>query len=282
MRVERLKLHIVGAEEDVPRLLLASGKACGGSVVFAMRPLDNQVLLVHRMKTEVRLWQHLKGRAPTALPSQVVDTAFAVAEVKAMRQKLPAAGPGVLRGEWQGYFLCEDGKPIAFLQRKVASYGVLRIASEAGRWSVDFKTEARWFTSEKVQTGKADTLEEAITLGISLATQLVQKACLVRDTVQRAKVDYTYAAAHPAKVRAPKEPKSPERVLGEGRTASPPASPCKKGCSHHKQGAPQAPKPSARPSKPPSAKGKAAKDQAIMEAVVAGLQGPKGQLSLGV
>ena len=66
---EKFRLTITGADEDVPRLLLAWGRGCGGEVAFVMRPRDNTALLVHQVKKEpAKVWRTDLGLAPSHAP----------------------------------------------------------------------------------------------------------------------------------------------------------------------------------------------------------------------
>ena len=56
--MEKFRLNIVGADEDVPRVMLAYGHACGGEVAFVMRPRDNTALLIHQVKKQpAKVWR---------------------------------------------------------------------------------------------------------------------------------------------------------------------------------------------------------------------------------
>ena len=55
---ERFRLQVVGADEDVPRMLLAYGRGCGGEVAFVMRPRDGVAFHVHQVAKEpARVWR---------------------------------------------------------------------------------------------------------------------------------------------------------------------------------------------------------------------------------
>ena len=47
---DHFRLNITGADEDVPRMLLAYGKGCGGEVALVLRPRDAEGVLVHQIK----------------------------------------------------------------------------------------------------------------------------------------------------------------------------------------------------------------------------------------
>ena len=67
---EKFRLNLVGADEDVPRVLLAYGRGCGGEVAFAMRPRDNTALLkttddLRKVKEVQGLKiEQIRGKAP--------------------------------------------------------------------------------------------------------------------------------------------------------------------------------------------------------------------------
>ena len=65
---EKFRLNIVGADEDVPRLLLAYGRGCGGEVALVVRPRDNIALLVHQVKKQpAKVWRCSSGCGRTRL-----------------------------------------------------------------------------------------------------------------------------------------------------------------------------------------------------------------------
>ena len=73
--MEKFRLNIVGADEDVPRVMLAYGHGCGGEVAFVMRPRDNSALLTG--------WLLALSIPPLAQWwLVVVGTAFAIAIAK--------------------------------------------------------------------------------------------------------------------------------------------------------------------------------------------------------
>ncbi len=206
---EKFRLTITGADEDVPRLLLCWGRGCGGEVAFVMRPRDNTALLVHQVKREpAKVWRTDLGLAPSHPPELDAAPAEAVNEVKRLRSNPPPAGPATLRGKWVGTLLCTDGKPSITLERKVASYGTLRLTSKPdGRWTATFDRAGKWFSQAKQASVERTALAEAITAGMGLVVGLVSEACSFRDTHRRNTVDADFAAQHP--YTAPKDPKDP-------------------------------------------------------------------------
>jgi hypothetical protein len=100
------------------------------------------------------------------------------------------------------------------LERKVASYGVLKLASKPdGRWTATFVRAGKWFSAAKQESIERSALAEAITAGMALVVGLVSEACSYRDTHRRNAVDADYAALHPPRPAA--EPRDPtERYQG--------------------------------------------------------------------
>ncbi|MFN7143688.1 MAG: hypothetical protein ACK4YP_07935, partial [Myxococcota bacterium] len=207
--MEKFRLNIIGADEDVPRLVLAYGRGCGGEVAFAMRPRDNTALLVHQVKKQpAKVWRTDLGLAPWHAPELDADPAAAVAELRKLKASPPPAGPATLKGKWAGVLLCDDGTPRVTLERKVASYGTLKLTSKPdGRWTATFDRAGKWFSQAKQESVERSGLAEAITAGMGLVVGLVSEACSFRDTRRRNAVDADYAAQHP--YNPPKEPKDP-------------------------------------------------------------------------
>jgi hypothetical protein len=204
---EKFRLNILGADEDVPRLLLAYGRGCGGEVAFVMRPRDNTALLVHQVKKEpAKVWRTDLGLAPSRAPELDADPAAAVTELKKLKAGAPPAGPATLKGKWAGTLFCDDGTPRMVLERKVAAYGTLKLASKPdGRWTAMFDRAGKWFSQAKQESVERSGLAEAIQAGMGLVIGLVSEACSFRDTRRRNTVDADYAAQHP--YTPPREPR---------------------------------------------------------------------------
>ena len=67
MAAERTKfrLNILGSDEDVPRLLLAYGRGCGGEVALVLRPREAKGVLVHQLKgVPAKVWASDLGWLP--------------------------------------------------------------------------------------------------------------------------------------------------------------------------------------------------------------------------
>ena len=206
---ERFRLQFVGADEDVPRLLLAYGRACGGEIAFVMRPRDNLALLVHQVKKQpAKVWRTDLGLAPSHPPELDIDATAAVAEIRTMKASPSPAGPATLKGKWAGVLVCDNGTPRVTLERKVAAYGTLQLVSLAdGRWQARFDRAARWFSKARQETVERSSLADAITAGMGLVVGLVSEACSFRDTRRRNTVDAEYATQHP--YTPPREAKDP-------------------------------------------------------------------------
>jgi hypothetical protein len=208
---EKFRLNIVGPDEDVPRVLLAYGRGCGGEVAFVMRPRDNTALLVHQIKKQpAKVWRTDLGLAPSHAPELDAAPADAVAELRRMKASPPPAGPATLKGKWAGTLYCDDGTPRMVLERRVASYGVLKLASKPdGRWVATFERMGKWFSQAKQESVERSALAEAITAGMGIVVGLVSEACSFRDTRRRNAVDAEFAAQYPPRpapdVRDPTE-----------------------------------------------------------------------------
>ena len=214
--MEKFRLNIVGADEDVPRVMLAYGHACGGEVAFVMRPRDNTALLIHQVKKQpAKVWRTDLGLAPSHPPELDAAPADAVAEIRKMKSNPPPAGPATLRGTWKGTLFCTDGKPSVRLERRVASYGTLHLASTPdGRWTATFERAQKWFSQAKQEAVTRSALTEAITTGMGLVVGLVSEACSFRDTHRRNTVDPEFAAQYPPRARP--DPRDPtERYKGK-------------------------------------------------------------------
>jgi len=222
---EQFRLQIVGADEDVPRLLLVYGRGCGGEVAFVLRPREGEGVLVHQVKGQpAQVWVSNLGQLPEGIrpgnagklttdgpqrPAWAVGASEAVALVKRLKARPPGAGPATLRGTWKGTLSCNDLRPTVHLERKVASYGVLHLDSDAeGRWTALFARGEKWFsTAKQDRSPPYDSLGEAIQRGMVQMTGLVSEACSFRDTRRRNTVDPSYAEAHP--YRPPREVADP-------------------------------------------------------------------------
>lgn len=213
---EKFRLNIVGAEEDVPRVLLAYGLGCGGELALVVRPRDNTALLVHQIKKQpAKVWRTDLGLAPSHAPELDAAPADAVAELRRMKSNPPPVGPATLKGTWKGTLFCTNGVPSVRLERRVASYGTLHLASTPdGRWTATFERAQKWFSQAKQESLTRSALTEAITAGMGLVVGLVSEACSYRDTHRRNAVDSEFAAQYPPRP-APEVRDPTERYKGK-------------------------------------------------------------------
>ncbi len=204
-------------------MILGHGRACNGEVALVLRPREARGTLIHQLKgAPAKVWVSDPALLPEGTgpgPASVGDTprtpntdlgaSEAVRLIKRLKADPPKRGPATLRGNWKGELRCDDQRPVVALERKIASYGVLRAWSDPdGRWSARFERAERWFGGAAQKTsGPHDTLAEAIQAGMGQAIGLVKEACSFRDTRRRNTVDADYAAAHP--YQPPREPKDP-------------------------------------------------------------------------
>ncbi|MCK6527709.1 hypothetical protein L6R50_09145 [Myxococcota bacterium] len=208
-------LNILGANDDWPRMVRAYGRACGGEFALVMRPREGRAILVHIAKEGARVWTANGGSDCPLAPATETTPAEAVAAAKAEQRDPPKEGPATMRGSWRGRLYCDDHQPRVVLERRLATYGTLRLESHPGEgWSWAFARGERWFSTPEESRGSGlPTLSAAIEAGLLGALQLVKEACSFRDTRRRAAVDAAYAAEHP--VRPEREKKDPVDRLKE-------------------------------------------------------------------
>lgn len=111
----KIRLAILGADEDVPRLLTALGRALDGQAVLVYRPREGEALLVHQVRKQpARIWRNQTG-APPSRPAEAVTEAEAVQFVKRIKAGPPPKGPALLKGAWSGaLILNEDTVALTF------------------------------------------------------------------------------------------------------------------------------------------------------------------------
>lgn len=209
-KTEKLKLQITGTQLDVPTLLQAKGRGCGGQVVFVLRPDDGHAVLLHTMGKDTTVWSCTSGRAPQA-PTSPVDRAVAAAmvrRVKAVVATKKQARPA-WRGDWKGMLVCDGGVPAIVLERKVGTYVAVKVVGGGGKpgWTAEVVRTERWFSPKDAKVVEAATLAKVIPMALDQAEVLTSSACVTRDTRRRAELDPVYAAAHPPRApkRAPKD-----------------------------------------------------------------------------
>ena len=207
-RHKRFRLSMLGADEDVPRLVRAYGRACDGEFGLVMRPSERSAVLVMVFKDgTARRWRSndADGDAP-GLPAAELSATEAVADIKAAQKDPPGSGSLTLRGRWTGYLYCEGGQPRIELKRKLATYGTLWIHSTPGEgWAWTFERAGKWFGEEGQTSGNGEvSLVAAIKAAVMGSLELVQEACGFRDTHRRAAHDEQWADKHPIRKREPK------------------------------------------------------------------------------
>ena len=225
---KRFRLSFVGPIEDQPRVIRAYGRACAGEFALVMRPGETRCVLVLVTKKDgAFVWRSSGGSDAPQRPDTPITEADAVTLIKVEQQAVPKAGPTTLRGRWTGTLACDDGQPRVELQRKLATYGTLTVASDpATGWSWSFTRAEKWFGDAGVSSGEGlQTLSAAIEAGVLGAMSLVREACSFRDTHRRAAHDADYAAKRP--IKAPKPMRDPTERLGarakkRTRKAAPP------------------------------------------------------------
>lgn len=200
-RKSTIKLVIKDAAEDVPRLVLGSGPACGGTAYLAFRPIEAKAaiaIVTGKGKTKSAVvWIASGTDAPTMPATPHEDPGEVIAAVKA---GVTDARPPVRRGTWRGTATCdESGGPVITFRRKVASYGELVITSGPKGWTWTVERAERWFADGRSNTGSAKTLGKAIADGYKSLDVLVAAACVVRDTKRgpKAKAPKRSSAADP-------------------------------------------------------------------------------------
>ena len=288
-RHKRFRLSIVGADEDIPRLVRAYGRACQGEFGLVLRPPEQRgVLVLVTKKDGAFTWESDDEHDSPPKPSTEASAATAVALVKDAQKTPPKVGPVTLRGRWTGYLYCEGGQPRVELKRRLATYGTLWVFSNgANGWAWTFERDSKWFGRSGETYGKSlPTLLDALHIAVLGAMTLVKDACSFRDTHRRAAHDDDYATKHPIRKREPKrnptdrlkEPKPEKRRTRKAKPEAEPtaqATAAKPLTKRRRNAAPKAPrtpkKPRTRKSptpKPAAAIGPvdAEKDKALIDA----------------
>ena len=217
---KRFRLSFVNAAEDVPRLIRAYGRACGGEFALVLRPTESAGILVHLSKDAAAEWRGGEGQDAPAFPTGETTSADAVAAVKEAQKRTGRQGPITLRGQWSGYLHYNNNVPVVELRRKLASYGVLTIASrpEDGVWAWKVDRLERWFGGPGKDTGEAHSLLAAIEAGLGSAMGLLGQVCGHKDSRRRGAYDAQWAERHP--VKPAKEGRDPtQRLMPRKRQA---------------------------------------------------------------
>lgn len=236
------RMDMRNAAEDVPRLILGSGRACGGTFYLRLRLDTNHVVLAHQVGKVMRVYESARSDVPR-MPIEVASVDDATTRLSALDARLPGRVSPGRRGQWSATLVCED-KPILMLERRIAAYGTVLVVSDpdAGKWNWKVEREERWFSVRSDLTGSATSLSKAILAAYTAVDGLIGDACTVRDTRRRAGLDAAYAEVHPNRpARERAEPKAPNAKAR--KRPAPPAAP-----------APPAPPPPPPPSPPPAAR----------------------------
>lgn len=213
--MHKLKLTIIGAAEDIPRLVTAAGKGCDGSdLVLIWRPHDLKLLLaIKPPKGSALVWvsdtsdlpEGVKQKKELTDAPMVPRTEVTARQLSAMAARLkgdlPKTGPELLRGEWSGHLICDD-VPVVELTRRLAPYATLTLRSRPGEWMATVRTKQTWFAAAEEHSSTDPHFYSAILAGLRRSYAMVGQACSMRDTRRRAPLDPEYAAKHPPKERA--------------------------------------------------------------------------------
>ncbi|MFK7931198.1 MAG: hypothetical protein AB8H79_23645, partial [Myxococcota bacterium] len=190
---KRFRLNLVNAAEDVPRVLTAYGRACGGELALVLRPTEGEGVLVHITKAGAYAWTAGANDAPN-VPDESVEPATAVARIKEAQLKPGRQGPITLRGQWSGQLHCDGQVPIVELRRKLATYAILTIRSDPqGHWRWTVERLERWFGGAGSDQGEAKVLLHAIEAGLGSAMGLLGQVCSQRDSKRRGAFDPDWA-----------------------------------------------------------------------------------------
>ena len=216
--MEKFRLNIVGADEDVPRVMLAYGHGCGGEVAFVMRPRDNTALLVHQVKKQpAKVWRTDLGLAPSHAPELDAAPADAVAEIRKMKVEPAARRARHLARDVEGHAVLHRRDALdrawSAASRPTAPCTSHRRRTVAGPPRSSARRSGSRRRSRRPSPAPGST--EAITAGMGLVVGLVSEACSFRDTHRRNTVDAEFAAQHPPRVRPPSRRDPTERYKGK-------------------------------------------------------------------
>jgi hypothetical protein len=238
--VKPIPLKIVGAVEQVPRIITAWSGRRGGEVAYAATPAKGLAALVCREGREWKQWtaHPPKGEASglwadaPARPAQATTEAAAVAAIGAAKVGAKPQ-PTEWRGRWSGTISCDaDGRPVVTLQRQVAPYVLAQVLSGPEGWTARVRVKDTWFvraaeSRREAEASPVASMKDAITLAIELVLQVAAPACSMRDTTRRAAVDAEHAKARPLKLPADGPDATARLQHGKARKAAvePPAPP---------------------------------------------------------
>lgn len=228
-----VQLNIVGSEENVPRAIRGYGRFCAlnpqtgnyhnvGYVAYMALPQAKKAALVIELPGESRgskryfMWQNgtrmvgadgkkVRYDAPM-LPgfedADEVSTEAATDALDKLAAAIPPEGDVAWRGSWNGKILCTAKGPQVVLQRRIATYGVIAVASHLnGTWEYAVILSDKWFVTqaarERAQTHTKrgfPTLHACIGAAYAHIIQVVEAACVVSHTARRAVLDPAFAA----------------------------------------------------------------------------------------
>jgi hypothetical protein len=204
-------LAIVGADEEIPRLITGyKAKGCAAEVALVLRPRDGRGLMVlQEKKGPARVWQgEPAGSDAPRSPTRTLSPTDAVALVRDLKANVGAKGPAGLKGLWKGALHCEGDAYTIELERKVVSYGTLRLRSSDAGWTATFSRKEQWFGAAREESvGPRARLAEAIQQGLAQMQGLVGEACSFRDSHRRIAVDPAFAQTAPYPYREPTPPR---------------------------------------------------------------------------
>ena len=255
-------LKIVGASEQVPRMITAYGRRGKGEWAYAATPAKGLAALVCREGRDWTRWTAhppqgeatgLWADAPTR-PAQTTDQVAAIASFDAAKVAAKPQ-PTEWRGRWSGTMSCDaEGRPVVTLQRQVAPYVLAQVSSGPEGWTPRVRVKDTWFaraaeTRREAEAAPVASMKDAITIAIELVLRLAAPVCAMRDTTRRAAFDEQYAKAHPLKLPAD-GPDATARMSRKAKEAvaeptSPP--PAARARNPKPKGAKPAPKAAAKP-----------------------------------
>lgn len=199
------RLQFIGPTEDVPRLIQAGGKLKGALVGLVLAPQLHQGMWVVTHAEETRAWTSTRDADVPMVATRSMTRSAALERLQALKAREGEARPSALRGTWTGELSVTGEQPVIKLERRIASYGFLRVQSKGGHWVASLERTGRWFAGPATATAPPQpTLVAAVRAGIGLIGPAIGAACAVRDTQHRAALDPAYAAQHPPKAAAPK------------------------------------------------------------------------------
>lgn len=194
-----IRCSILGADEDLPRLVQASGRSCdGGLVVLLWMPGD--ALLAHRgpKRETFEAWKAVNNADAPQVPTGAESPKTIARVMKHIKDEVGGPRPATLRGRWSGVLHCGD-RPALELKRTWSQYGTMTLRSGPGGWTGTFERREGWFAKASVIKESGTLFENVFRALFANMMGLVQEACSAKDTRRRAAFDPDYAAAHPAR-----------------------------------------------------------------------------------